>query len=141
MTTSERKSFVTSIRMCFICFSASDGIQQCPSTSLCKICQKKHHTTVRGNSSQPNPGLPAKVDSVTILRTANVQARSQNDRIHHLRALVDNCAQPNVINLRTMHRLGIKPTEAPPDRVIGVNQKNAMSSHSQMNLAILQISG
>ena len=39
-----------------------------------------------------------------------------------------------------MHGLGIKPTEA-LDRIIGVNQKNAMSTHGRMNLTILPKSG
>ena len=74
--------------------------------------------------------------TIQVLPTADVKVRSQNGRIYHLRALVDNCAQMNVITLQAMHRLGIKLTEA-PERIIGVNQKNAMSTHGQMNLTIL----
>ena len=125
MTTSERKNFVTRNSKCLNCFSASHGIQHFPSTSLCKTYQKKHHTTLHGNSSQPSPHLAAAIDAlrvnrtgpITVLPTANVKVRSQNGRIHHLRALVDNCAQMNVITLQALHRLDIKPTEA-PDRII-----------------------
>ena len=39
-----------------------------------------------------------------------------------------------------MQRLGFKPTKA-PDRIIGMNEKNAMSTHARMNLTILSKSG
>ena len=53
-----------------------------------------------------------------------------------MRALINNCAQMNVITLQTMHRVGIKPTEAPNSKN-RVNQKNALSTHGRMNLTIL----
>ena len=100
MITSESKVLVTSNRRCFNCLSASHSIQQCPSTSLCKICQRKHHTTFQGSSSKLSPHLVATLDAlqinrtgtITVLPTANVKVRSQNVQTRHLRALVDNCA-------------------------------------------------
>ena len=65
---------------------------------------------------------------------------SQNDRFNQLRALVDLYAQMNNINLHAMRRLVIKATET-PDRIIGVNQQNAMSAHEQVILTILAKSG
>ena len=105
---------------------------------------KKHHTNFHGSSSQPNSHLAATKDALqinrtgafTVLPTANVEVRSQNGRVDHLRALINNCAQTNVITLQTIHRVGIKPTEA-PNRKNGVNQKNNMSTHDRMNLTIL----
>ena len=137
MTISEKKNFVTSNRLCFNCLSSSR-----------KTCQKKHHTTFQGNSNQFNPHLVATIEalqinrtgSITVFPTANVKVRSHYGRIHHLRALVDNCAQTNVITLQAMHRLDIKLTKA-PDRINGVNQKNAMSSHCRLNLTIRPKSG
>ena len=89
--------------------------------------------TIDDRSSQPSPNLSAKIDvlrinrtgTITILRTANVKVRSQTGQVHHLRALVDNCAQTMVTTLQPIQRFGIKPTEA-PYRIIGVNQKNTV---------------
>lgn len=124
----ERLDMIKNLKLCINCLRSNHTVAECKAT-LCKTCDKKHHTLLHKNSDEK----PAQVNFATLhnvassqilLSTAIVHILDQEGRPHACRALLDNGSQVHFITENLAKKLGLKQFEHEIP-LGGVNQMNS----------------
>ena len=105
--------------MCFNCLSRHHQLKDCPSDSTCKICRKKHHTSLhnclRNSTNEPSTlncrtsrsGQPG-----SVLQTAVADLILTGVHKSEVRILIDGGSEDSFIAKRIVNRLQLKPTSS-----------------------------
>lgn len=120
----ERYNFIKECKRCVNCFG-THNFSSCSSQSTCRICQKRHHTTLHFPSDQNTEATPTNdvataqphivtnaVAPVTILlSTALISVCDVKGNFQTCRALIDNGSQVSIITEKCLNRLGLPHTQ------------------------------
>ena len=53
-TPADRKAFLAKKKLCFNCAAGQHNAQGCPSKNSCRVCRKRHHTSICEQTSEPS---------------------------------------------------------------------------------------
>jgi hypothetical protein len=117
----ERIEVIKKIQSCYNCLSDGHSASQCPSSRLCRQCNRKHHTLLHrqvetSGGTKPQEALPlvhysntpvSPVDFDTILATAIVEVTDCHGHPHQCRAFVDSGSNTHYITEELIKKLGL----------------------------------
>lgn len=163
MSQEERLDFIKGRLLCINCLKTSHTVGQCKSHFRCRVCKRKHHTSLhryeisfsnkqssghkspkeleydsRAESVQPNVNRTYQVQTQNtskLLGTASVIAFSGSGSPVILRSLVDPCSTDNYITESMVHMLHLQKFHDPTVVLTMGNQQTNHCTH-RVNLRI-----
>ena len=129
----ERQKLVSQLKICNNCFKKGHNSNECSSSRVCRVCQKRHHTLLHKerplaiNSAQQKSevdlennepkapvvnSLSCQVQSKSILPTCQVLIKNQLGSNLKCRILLDSGAQVNLISENCFRKLGLPKIHA-----------------------------
>lgn len=164
LSQAERFTTAKSNRCCINCLDKSHRIDSCWSTSVCRVCKKRHHTllhryntnnnqasqstttteSVAGNS-QERPATRvyhthSSQQTTTLFGTAQLQAMNEFGTSLVIRALIDPCSEDNFILASTVNTLNLKKYYEPSNIEVVGNSSSADCSH-RVNVIVRSLDG
>lgn len=137
----ERMDYVSSNRLCFNCLFLGHSSKLCKSNRRCFICDRKHHTSLHGNSSTNTIHSPRAQSSETsevsiqstisifsnpILPTALIKVSDKYGILHLCRILLDSGSTCSLISEACMNKLKLPRSNA-RFPVKGISSKNSIT--------------
>ena len=118
----ERKEILKEKRLCYNCTAGNHRASLCPSKSSCRICHKRHHTSICDNTSA-SPSSEQR--SLTAMTAAVNHVNSEGIFPYvvidvngiRCRALIDSGAGSSYISAKLVQMLTLKPAESKIKRV------------------------
>ena len=114
VTLDDRKKLLATKKRCFNCTGTSPRASQCKSTSTCKHCNKRHHTSICDAEKDPEPALTARKqeDQEEIYPIVLVEV----DRIR-THALLDTGSGSSYASITLINALKKRPKEVKTKRI------------------------
>lgn len=113
-TADQRKGILAKKKLCVNCTEAAHRASECRSTTTCKKCGKKHHTSICGEISLPKPVLTAHGEEDQQVIYPTVLVAIDGIQTH---ALLDTGAGSSYASAKLIEALHKKPKQVKTRRV------------------------
>lgn len=123
LNVADRRTLVSTKRLCFICLSSTHMATNCKSNRSCRFCEEAHNSLLHVDKTPPvTPITPRPTTtshsimglnpSRVMLGTALVYLRASNGDMHSFRALLDSGSQSSFISERAVQILHLTKQHA-----------------------------
>lgn len=157
--TTERKTIVEKLKLCFNCLGANHTLAKCSSKRNCSICGARHHSLIHIIKPNPSGSVPSSsrstesstqsavsitamhvaikspLDGIVVLPTALIIVHDSQGGQHTLRALIDQGSQRSFITERAVQTLRLSKRKFTVS-ITGLEQNSASESHHFVTLTI-----
>ena len=114
VTLDDRKKLLATKKRCFNCTGTSHRASQCKSTSTCKHCNKRHHTSICDAEKDPEPALTARKQEDQEVIYPIVLVEVDGIRTH---ALLDTGSSSSYASITLINALKKRPKEVKTKRI------------------------
>lgn len=161
MSVADRRSLVSSKRLCFQCLSSSHLSTNCRSNRLCRFCNQAHNSLLHEENTIEQPittnnstqDLSSSENNTTdrpstttnsmvginpsrvMLRSAIIQVRANNGDMHEFRALLDSCSESSFISEYAVQVLKLQKEPADFD-MCGIGESSCGRATSSVTAII-----
>ncbi|KAI5631472.1 putative peptidase (DUF1758) domain-containing protein [Phthorimaea operculella] len=138
MLLSEREQFVSDNKLCFLCLRSGHTKRMCR-IGPCSICKGRHNSLLH-KDSEPVQETATSLTSNSVcgqvlLATAMVNIRDSKNKLHEVRAVLDNGSQSSFMSESLLNKLALKPEEVCVS-ISGIN--NTASKSNKRCKSIIQ---
>lgn len=146
MSVDDRWKYVKETKLCFNCLREKHRVNSCKFTTTCRVCQRKHHTTLHSQSNQ-NPAqqnassqeqqfcLTGHMNNsnLILLSTAIVKVKNSQGQLVYCRALIDGGSQTSLITESCCKNLNL-PLYESRNTILGLDNKVAAVATKRVEL-------